>query len=78
MSNESVREMWAERFGRPDPKIVCVGLNYAAHAGETGRRGAEVAAAVRQVREHAALATATRSSCSPESAMSTPRPSSRS
>ena len=36
MSNESVREMWAERFGRPDPKIVCVGLNYAAHAGESG------------------------------------------
>src|ERR1700746_1915596 len=36
MSNESVREMWAERWGRPDPKIVCVGLNYAAHAGEQG------------------------------------------
>jgi 2-keto-4-pentenoate hydratase/2-oxohepta-3-ene-1,7-dioic acid hydratase in catechol pathway len=36
MSNQSVRELWAERFGRPDPKIVCVGLNYAAHAGESG------------------------------------------
>ena len=36
MSYESVRELWAERFGRPDPKIVCVGLNYAAHAGESG------------------------------------------
>jgi 2-keto-4-pentenoate hydratase/2-oxohepta-3-ene-1,7-dioic acid hydratase in catechol pathway len=36
MSNESVRQMWADRFGRPDPKIVCVGLNYAAHAGESG------------------------------------------
>jgi 2-keto-4-pentenoate hydratase/2-oxohepta-3-ene-1,7-dioic acid hydratase in catechol pathway len=36
MSNTSVRELWAERFGRPDPKIVCVGLNYAAHAGESG------------------------------------------
>jgi acylpyruvate hydrolase len=36
MSNASVRELWAERFGRPDPKIVCVGLNYAAHAGEQG------------------------------------------
>jgi 2-keto-4-pentenoate hydratase/2-oxohepta-3-ene-1,7-dioic acid hydratase in catechol pathway len=36
MSNTSVREVWAERFGRPDPKIVCVGLNYAAHAGESG------------------------------------------
>jgi 2,4-didehydro-3-deoxy-L-rhamnonate hydrolase len=36
MSNEAVRSMWAERFGRPDPKIVCVGLNYRAHAGEQG------------------------------------------
>jgi len=36
MSNQSVRELWAGRFGRPDPKIVCVGLNYAAHAGESG------------------------------------------
>ena len=36
MSNQSVRELWAERFGRPEPKIVCVGLNYAAHAGESG------------------------------------------
>ena len=36
MSNQSVREMWGDRFGRPDPKIVCVGLNYAAHAGESG------------------------------------------
>ena len=36
MSNESVRERWAERFGCRDPKIVCVGMNYAAHAGESG------------------------------------------
>jgi 2-keto-4-pentenoate hydratase/2-oxohepta-3-ene-1,7-dioic acid hydratase in catechol pathway len=36
MSNSSVRELWAERYGRPDPMIVCVGLNYAAHAGESG------------------------------------------
>ena len=36
MSNQSVRELWAEKFGRPDPKVVCVGLNYAAHAGESG------------------------------------------
>lgn len=36
MSNERVREQWAERFGRPDPKIVCVGLNYSDHAGEQG------------------------------------------
>jgi 2-keto-4-pentenoate hydratase/2-oxohepta-3-ene-1,7-dioic acid hydratase in catechol pathway len=32
----SIREQWAERFGRPEPKIVCVGLNYRAHAGESG------------------------------------------
>jgi 2,4-didehydro-3-deoxy-L-rhamnonate hydrolase len=32
----SVREEWGERFGRRDPKIVCVGLNYKAHAGESG------------------------------------------
>jgi 2,4-diketo-3-deoxy-L-fuconate hydrolase len=31
----SVREEWAARFGRPDPKIVCVGLNYRDHAGES-------------------------------------------
>ena len=36
MSNQSVREMWGDRFGRPDPKIVCVGLNYATHAAEQG------------------------------------------
>jgi len=34
MSNESVRELWAERYGRTDPKIVCLGLNYADHAAE--------------------------------------------
>jgi 2-keto-4-pentenoate hydratase/2-oxohepta-3-ene-1,7-dioic acid hydratase in catechol pathway len=39
MSNEMVREMWASRFGRSDPKIVCVGLNYGAHAGELGVEG---------------------------------------
>ena len=36
MSNEDVRNQWAERFGRPDPKIVCVGLNYSDHTGESG------------------------------------------
>ena len=34
MSNQSVRGEWHERFGRPDPKIVCVGLNYRDHAEE--------------------------------------------
>jgi 2-keto-4-pentenoate hydratase/2-oxohepta-3-ene-1,7-dioic acid hydratase in catechol pathway len=31
-----MRDEWGERFGRRDPKIVCVGLNYKAHAGESG------------------------------------------
>jgi 2,4-diketo-3-deoxy-L-fuconate hydrolase len=35
LSNASIREEWSERFGRPDPKIVCVGLNYDDHAGES-------------------------------------------
>jgi 2,4-didehydro-3-deoxy-L-rhamnonate hydrolase len=32
----SMRDEWGERFGRRDPKIVCIGLNYKAHAGESG------------------------------------------
>jgi 2-keto-4-pentenoate hydratase/2-oxohepta-3-ene-1,7-dioic acid hydratase in catechol pathway len=36
MSNESVRNQWAEQFGRLDPKIICVGLNYSDHTGESG------------------------------------------
>jgi 2-keto-4-pentenoate hydratase/2-oxohepta-3-ene-1,7-dioic acid hydratase in catechol pathway len=36
MSNESVRNEWRERFGSPNPKIVCVGLNYSDHTGESG------------------------------------------
>ena len=32
----SIRDEWGERFGRRDPKIVCIGLNYKAHAGESG------------------------------------------
>src|SRR5262249_40695028 len=31
----SMRDEWADRFGRRDPKIVCVGLNYRDHAGES-------------------------------------------
>jgi 2-keto-4-pentenoate hydratase/2-oxohepta-3-ene-1,7-dioic acid hydratase in catechol pathway len=37
MSNESVRADWQSRFGRSEPKIICVGLNYHAHAVEGGR-----------------------------------------
>ncbi|HZO97591.1 MAG TPA: fumarylacetoacetate hydrolase family protein [Gaiellaceae bacterium] len=32
----AIHEEWAERFGRPEPKLVCVGLNYRAHASESG------------------------------------------
>jgi 2-keto-4-pentenoate hydratase/2-oxohepta-3-ene-1,7-dioic acid hydratase in catechol pathway len=32
----SVQDDWGDRFGRRDPKIVCVGLNYGAHARESG------------------------------------------
>jgi 2-keto-4-pentenoate hydratase/2-oxohepta-3-ene-1,7-dioic acid hydratase in catechol pathway len=35
VTNDDIRAMWADRFGRPDPKIVCVGLNYADHTAET-------------------------------------------
>jgi 2,4-didehydro-3-deoxy-L-rhamnonate hydrolase len=36
MSNASVRAEWVSRFGRPEPKVICVGLNYRTHAGESG------------------------------------------
>jgi 2-keto-4-pentenoate hydratase/2-oxohepta-3-ene-1,7-dioic acid hydratase in catechol pathway len=32
----SAREEWRKRFGCRNPRIVCVGLNYKAHAGESG------------------------------------------
>ena len=33
----TVQDVWEERFGRREPKIVCVGLNYRAHAAEGGQ-----------------------------------------
>jgi 2-keto-4-pentenoate hydratase/2-oxohepta-3-ene-1,7-dioic acid hydratase in catechol pathway len=36
MSGDAVRQAWAELYGRPEPKIVCVGLNYRDHAAEQG------------------------------------------
>jgi 5-carboxymethyl-2-hydroxymuconate isomerase len=36
VSNGSVRDEWEARFGRRDPKVICVGLNYDVHAGESG------------------------------------------
>jgi 2-keto-4-pentenoate hydratase/2-oxohepta-3-ene-1,7-dioic acid hydratase in catechol pathway len=35
MSNARFREAWQAQFGRPEPKVICVGLNYADHAGES-------------------------------------------
>ena len=32
------REDWQNRFGRTEPKIVCVGLNYTDHAAEQGAK----------------------------------------
>jgi 2-keto-4-pentenoate hydratase/2-oxohepta-3-ene-1,7-dioic acid hydratase in catechol pathway len=36
MTNQTIRDEWEARFGRRDPKIVCVGLNYSDHAEEQG------------------------------------------
>jgi 2-keto-4-pentenoate hydratase/2-oxohepta-3-ene-1,7-dioic acid hydratase in catechol pathway len=36
VSNATVRAEWEARFGRRDPKVICVGLNYDVHAGESG------------------------------------------
>jgi 2-keto-4-pentenoate hydratase/2-oxohepta-3-ene-1,7-dioic acid hydratase in catechol pathway len=36
MSNEAFRAAWASRYGTSDPKVVCVGLNYADHTNESG------------------------------------------
>ena len=35
MSNASFREAWQVRYGRAEPKVVCVGLNYIDHASES-------------------------------------------
>ena len=36
MSNQSIRATWQEQFGNPNPKVVCVGLNYSDHTTESG------------------------------------------
>jgi 2,4-diketo-3-deoxy-L-fuconate hydrolase len=36
LSNKTIRDEWEARFGRRDPKILCVGLNYRDHADEQG------------------------------------------
>ena len=75
MSNEAVRDEWQNRFGRSDPKVICVGLNYKDHQDESGMELPEGAAALLEVRERASAATATRSCCRTASATSTRRPS---
>jgi 2-keto-4-pentenoate hydratase/2-oxohepta-3-ene-1,7-dioic acid hydratase in catechol pathway len=34
--SNGIRAEWERRFGRPEPKLICVGLNYFDHAGESG------------------------------------------
>jgi len=41
MSNEAFRNEWAARYGRSEPKVVCVGLNYADHTDESGFKAPE-------------------------------------
>jgi 2-keto-4-pentenoate hydratase/2-oxohepta-3-ene-1,7-dioic acid hydratase in catechol pathway len=36
VSAVAFQQEWTKRFGRPEPKIVCVGLNYHAHSDEAG------------------------------------------
>lgn len=33
--SNGIRAEWERRFGRPEPKVICVGLNYDDHAGES-------------------------------------------
>jgi 2-keto-4-pentenoate hydratase/2-oxohepta-3-ene-1,7-dioic acid hydratase in catechol pathway len=33
----AIHDLWGARFGRREPKIVCVGLNYRAHVAEGGQ-----------------------------------------
>jgi 2-keto-4-pentenoate hydratase/2-oxohepta-3-ene-1,7-dioic acid hydratase in catechol pathway len=35
MSNTSFHDDWRTRYGRPEPKVLCVGLNYLDHTGES-------------------------------------------
>ena len=36
MNRGEVGRVWSERFGRAEPKLICVGLNYRDHAEEQG------------------------------------------
>src|SRR5688572_8771892 len=36
MAAPEIQRIWRERFGRTEPKLICVGLNYRDHAEEQG------------------------------------------
>jgi 2-keto-4-pentenoate hydratase/2-oxohepta-3-ene-1,7-dioic acid hydratase in catechol pathway len=36
MLSETIRDQWVTRYGRSEPKVLCVGLNYRDHTGESG------------------------------------------
>jgi 2-keto-4-pentenoate hydratase/2-oxohepta-3-ene-1,7-dioic acid hydratase in catechol pathway len=36
MPSETIRDEWISRYGRGEPKVLCVGLNYRDHTGESG------------------------------------------
>jgi 2-keto-4-pentenoate hydratase/2-oxohepta-3-ene-1,7-dioic acid hydratase in catechol pathway len=40
--SRTLHEEWNRRFGRPEPKVICVGLNYHDHAAEGGQDLPEV------------------------------------
>ena len=35
MSNSSVRDQWQSTYGNGSPKVICIGLNYSDHTGES-------------------------------------------
>jgi 2-keto-4-pentenoate hydratase/2-oxohepta-3-ene-1,7-dioic acid hydratase in catechol pathway len=36
-ASRTFHDEWSRRFGRPEPKVICVGLNYHDHAAEGGQ-----------------------------------------
>jgi 2-keto-4-pentenoate hydratase/2-oxohepta-3-ene-1,7-dioic acid hydratase in catechol pathway len=41
-ASRTFHDEWSRRFGRPEPKVICVGLNYHDHAAEGGQDLPEV------------------------------------
>ena len=72
------RTDWQARFGRAEPKIVCVGLNYRDHAEEGGEALPAEPILFAKFANNALLRRRRPRSCFPAaSATSTPRRSSR-